>query len=483
MTPVLRLLDEKLWERWLARAEESKKRLSEQQIAPGSPGTILTDIETMLEFVRPDGVVTRSRNSGLPFGLLSELNQKSSHPIELPLKRPLLRDYPNLAGIFVLLRVMDLLQMRGDRLVVAPAGLERWRRLNMTEKYFSLLEALLFHAEPSVLGGSVRNWGGAWEPWQEILSFLMHLTERWRDFERFHSASSFGAQGLLPPWSVFLQQQLDLIEVRSQPPLEKKGWNSGGRGWALGGARLTPWGTAVTWALIDNCQAAEEQAETERKQSEPDEQRVFSIPSDLTLGSEIFDSNDNSTEIDTPHHEEESDESDESELDADYGLLQPLFQPYFPEWQAVYALPELEVRSGTHVFKVTLAGWQRASASIWRRLAVPTGTSLDDLAHAILCAFELDDDHLYDFRYRDLRGRTREFNHPATDEPPFTGDIMVSETELAVKDEMRFTFDYGDTWQFRVRLEKIEEARCRLQQPKVVESEGKPPRQYPAGEW
>lgn len=52
-----------------------------------------------------------------------------------------------------------------------------------------------------------------------------------------------------------------------------------------------------------------------------------------------------------------------------------------------------------------------------------------------------------------------------------------------LEDEMRFTFDYGDNWQFEVRLEKVEAEPCRLRRPEVVESAGKAPEQYPQSEW
>ena len=113
---------------------------------------------------------------------------------------------------------------------------------------------------------------------------------------------------------------------------------------------------------------------------------------------------------------------------------------------------------------------------------MPPDASLDTLAGAILGAFKLEDDHLYDFRYRDQRGRSRVFHHPYTDEGPFTPEITVGETELGLKDEMRFTFDYGDYWQFDVRLERVEAEPCRLEQPKVIESAGKAPEQYPNSE-
>ena len=89
----------------------------------------------------------------------------------------------------------------------------------------------------------------------------------------------------------------------------------------------------------------------------------------------------------------------------------------------------------------------------------------------------------YDFCYRDQRGKSRVYNHPYTDEGPFTTEIAVGEIELALKDKMRFTFDYGDYWQFDVRLERVEAEQGRLDQPKVIESAGKAPEQYPNSEW
>ncbi|HWQ91060.1 MAG TPA: hypothetical protein VN673_05265, partial [Clostridia bacterium] len=176
---------------------------------------------------------------------------------------------------------------------------------------------------------------------------------------------------------------------------------------------------------------------------------------------------------------EDDDEQESAEKPEQFGMLQPVFQPYFPEWRTVYTLPAREVRSGVHTFKVTLAGWRGAGGGIWRRLLVSPDASLDELASAILCAFKLDDDHLYDFRYRDQRGKSRVYNHPYTDEGPFTSGITVAETDLALKDEMQFTFDYRDYWQFKVCLEAVDAGSCRLGNPKVIESAGKAPEQYP----
>jgi hypothetical protein len=452
-------VEERSWKKWLALTAECQRRLTEQQITPDYPGTILKDVQTLLEFVGPEGIVTKSRNASLPAERLAELNAKMSHPVELTLKRALLKDYPNVAGIFILLRVLELLEMKGKRLVVCPAGFEFWRRLNTAEQYFALLEALLFNAQSSVLGGErTREDPQCFEP---VTAFLSQLSDRWRNFHDYEMGSTFGFHGELPPWKLFVQQQLGLIELRAGKPSERDRWDA--QGWLPGGARLTDWGEAVAWALIQFLKTKNEEEESDAEEAAPDAAGLQIAFGEWEKAEE---------------GEEEEIKAEEHEAEPEFGILQPVFQPYFPEWQTVFARPAREARTGTHLFKVRLGGW-RGDGSIWRRLAVPPDTSLDSLAGVILDAFDFDEDHMYDFRYRDQRGRSRVYHHPYCDEGPWTSQLTVGESDLAIGDEMLFTFDYGDNWEFDVRLEEVETGRCKLKRPKVIESAGKAPEQYP----
>jgi hypothetical protein len=481
-------LDNRSWKQWQKVTRECQRRLTEQSIVPGNPGTILTDIDILIGVIGPGGLVTRSRNATFPAERLPELNAKISHPIELPLKRALLRDYPNLAGLFILLRVMDLLQMAGNRLVLCPTALEFWRSLNPTEQYFALLEALLFHAHSSVLCGEDRCSREDARACEAVTLFLGQLSDHWLNFDHYASVYVFGPRGQLRPWNLFVQQQLGLIELRpSQASEGERRYSSGGRGWLVGGAKRTSWGTSVTWALLGFLKQEIEAAEAEGGEavSNAGGQQLEIGAEILSLASDpaTAEPKDNSRDLESAEEDMESDEApNESAMEAEFGILQPVFQPYFPEWQTVYARPKRQARTGTHIFKVSIGGW-RGGGGVWRRLAVPPDLSLDSLARAILRAFNFDDDHLYDFRYRDQRGKSRVYNHPETDEGPFTHAITVGKTGLALKDEMLFTFDYGDDWKFRVRLEKIEAGSSRLRQAKVVESAGKAPEQYPDSDW
>ena len=57
----------------------------------------------------------------------------------------------------------------------------------------------------------------------------------------------------------------------------------------------------------------------------------------------------------------------------------------------------------------------------------------------------------------------------------------MAEADLALKAELEFTFDYGDTWKFKVRLEKVVTGPGPYA-PEVVGSAGTPPKQYPQAE-
>ena len=360
------------------------------------------------------------------------------------------------------------------------------RLLGVGIRLVDLLEALLLQAQSSVLGGERRR---IEEPAVGTVPiFLGQLSDHWRNFHLYDSTSRLGAHGEIPPWNLFLQQQLGLIEIRPRPFREKERRECGARGWLIGGARLTAWGTALTWALLEFLKEdAQDSDETETGEpARGSGELPLEIPQgDLAPAPGQPEAGQGDAPAGLASEEEDvglDEASDESVPEARFGVLQPIFQPYFPEWQTVYAQPKSEVRTGTHIFKVTLIGWRGGGGGIWRRLAVPADTSLDGLAWAILDAFALDKDHLYDFRYRDQRGKTRVYHHPYTDDGPFTPEITVGESDLGLKDEMRFTFDYGDYWRFTVRLENVDAQPSGLTDPKVIESAGRAPEQYPSAE-
>ncbi len=164
---------------------------------------------------------------------------------------------------------------------------------------------------------------------------------------------------------------------------------------------------------------------------------------------------------------------DELEEAATFGALQPLLQPFFPEWRRNLEIPQAALVNGLYVFKVSLG------TKVWRRIAIPVALKLDDLSDAILRAYDFDDDHLYQFSYRDRFGVTVQIKHPYLAEPPSTDEVAVGEIPLRPGASMEYLFDFGDEWRFDVKLERIDPADGRIKKPKLLEEHGEVPPQYP----
>src|SRR5262249_27310685 len=158
-----------------------------------------------------------------------------------------------------------------------------------------------------------------------------------------------------------------------------------------------------------------------------------------------------------------------------FGQLQPLFRPYFPAWQNNLVIgSSARNPEGVYVWKVTFA---RRKA--WRLIATNHDHTLDDLLYAILRAIDFDDDHLYEFRYRDPLGREIAALDPRAEDGMPADEVTLGSLPLKVGDSMALTYDFGDDWRFDVKLERIDPPGSVKKLPKALESHGKAPEQYP----
>lgn len=192
-------------------AVTSQRYLTAGKVSADGPGTIVADVEAMIVLIGGAGLSGGSRNGNLPAEVLPELNDRLADPITLGLKRPLLRDYPNLAGVFVLLRVMDLVRAEGQRLEINPTAPVAWCGLNVTEKYFTLLEAWLWRADAEVLVGERRRGRGEFSA---NLGFLVGLrTGTWQEFPEYCHVSDIA--GAVSAWNTQWHLRFGLVEVRA----------------------------------------------------------------------------------------------------------------------------------------------------------------------------------------------------------------------------------------------------------------------------
>jgi len=125
-------------------------------------GPLLTNVETLIETIGT-GIQTTSAYFALPQRVLVELNEAMVEPLPHDLKRPQLRSFPTLMGLFMLLRGSGLAvgETKPKRMVlIDPFMLEQWRSLTATERYFNLMACCLCDASWDCVGlQSRRNTG------------------------------------------------------------------------------------------------------------------------------------------------------------------------------------------------------------------------------------------------------------------------------------------------------------------------------------
>lgn len=398
--------------------------LSEQKISSESPGTILKDIRAILDFIGPKEIASGSKNGNIPSEMLEELNQKMSSPIQLSLSRVLMRNYPNIAGPYILLRVMGIVETTGKKVRINREKMTFWMNLNPVEQYFTLLEALLFFAEDSVIGknSNARNDGEI----TDSIFFLKNLP----DVSSKNTHEYFPVYCMnMPDWSMWLMKQFGLVEIkRSSKDIE------GAPGWKIGTVKRTIWGSAVLWVILDFLEKKQLANAKQIKQTEEDGGQEDGDDSDYYCNDCIY----------------------EIKSHTGYGYFQPAFQPYFSDWKTIYAIPIVKSRPGKYLFQVTLTRSQLYSTGR-KQITIPGTHCFQSLADEILKIFNIDDtEHLFRFRYQDSRGATRQYYHCESDEGPYANEVILEDSGLIEKQGIDFLFDFGDMNLFKLVLKKIE---------------------------
>lgn len=105
--------------------------------------------------------------------------------------------------------------------------------------------------------------------------------------------------------------------------------------------------------------------------------------------------------------------------------------------------------------------------------------TLEDLHLAIQNAFEFNNDHLYAFHMDgDIRSRYNVY-WGDNDEPPFASDTLIHQINWRVGQNFIYHFDFGDDWIFRCQVMEINLQEQLDGKPKIIQSNGNPPQQYP----
>jgi len=278
--------------------------LREQTIDADRPGSVLRDFETLLDFIGERGVKTTSKDYLLPQSGLEKLNAEMTRPVAHQLKRPQQRSFPLLNALFLLLRTTGIGVGIGaapsGKLALDPEMLMKWRQMNSTEQYFTLLENWLCRASTETIGEGDR--------WSDIcrnsLTGVCRQLE-WKPVLRAEDSNRrygivYSAMDFL---TIALMDAFGWVSTEYEPPADRHTHQ-------LSRVEFLPFGQAMIDVLSKSI--------------------VFEFMTAAEFKS------------------------------LKLGVLQPVFTPCFPTWHQNLKLPEPEVRPGKYTWRVSLGKpWRR----------------------------------------------------------------------------------------------------------------------------
>lgn len=395
--------------------------IKSQVFSNDSPGTVLKDFSALLDFIGADGIEISPSTTAFAAKHLAELNALLSRPLSLALKRPMQKSYPHINGLFLLLRASGLTYVQAgkkqNRLMLNSAVLASWDTLNPIERYFALFEAWWQRGN----GESIGERGG-FGFWGNHFYGCIHFFKA--SLKKFAGknldSNEFDRLRYAPGFHYLaLMELFGFVQIYLDAAVNKANWPI---------VKIEP--TALGDTLF-GCLNTDAVTDIDWLTAGRDAER-----SKVPLIEEI--------------------------------------KKYRFDLKKTLLLPQAEALGTANVvFKVTLA---KAS----RTLSISSGASLDALASVILGAFDFDNDHLYEFSYKDVYGITASISHPYAENENglFTPDYRVGQMPLYVGMNVTFLFDFGDNWEFLLVVEAIDTKDKPLAKPKVIKSEGTAPKQY-----
>jgi hypothetical protein len=396
--------------------------------------SIVRDFDTFIKMAA-DKKLELSKKDILTNSSVKLINDSIIRKIPMGMKRPSIKSYPNVLALFILYSICGLKrkEIKGGKryLTVNKEMLDQWDKFTNIDKYFYLFSLTFtnFSFEP-IQGG---------EPDFEFSIILGRLNQLNGEsgLDKHDMEKLFGRYQSRT--ILMTLNMLGLIDIEDAPEKENQGWNF---------ISVQPksfmnniWKNIVELKIESMYVFSEE----DKKAGDKSE---FSIE-DITV------------------------------IGATHRFADKITET-IPEFTQRLSV-NMEERPGNYYFKVSLG-------KVWRKFKVNYRSTLDDLCHAILDAFDFDDDHLYDVTFLSSFGYRLTFHGApilSYAEYPTTEDISIGNLPIKTNDEMTFTFDYGDNWQFSIMLEMVESVNKEINKIpdiELTESKGDAPEQYPVWE-
>jgi len=180
--------------------------------------TIVENINRVIVYIQNNSILATKNKYHFATKSIKELNDILVNPINIISTRPVQKTYPNVNGIYLLLRSMGILRFEASKkdivMKIDEELFKNWKNLNKTEQYFTLLELWLIHSSPK----------DVIEAFHEIPFVALNI------FFRENTASTLKKTIELIDlsseyYSVALYEMFGFIEIEADEPIKKNKWN------------------------------------------------------------------------------------------------------------------------------------------------------------------------------------------------------------------------------------------------------------------
>ena len=137
------------------------------------------------------------------------------------------------------------------------------------------------------------------------------------------------------------------------------------------------------------------------------------------------------------------------------------------------------------VFTLTIKIKNQETDEGWKRvIEIPENATLSDLHFFIQEIIEFDNDHMYEF-YAGKSWRNKMIEYSETGATPIDsrefGEILLKDVyPLPTGLKLYYLFDFGDNWTFEIKKSRKQKyVEKGVTYPRVIESYGQNPEQYP----
>lgn len=199
------------------KTQYDKTDITKKVITLDGNETITENINRIINHIQTHKVLATKAKRYFGMKHLKELNDILVRPLEIISARPVQKSYPNLNGLYLLLRTMGILRFKVSKKEVVVGIneelLKNWQQLNATEQYFMLLEFWLFHSRPDeIIEGFHKS----------PLTALMNFFQR----ERFSLDKTLSELDYNPEYSnLALCEMFGFVDIYDLTPKDKNRWN------------------------------------------------------------------------------------------------------------------------------------------------------------------------------------------------------------------------------------------------------------------